>query len=128
MPVSTSNDRGFTLVELMVSLVILMVGMLGLLQSIILVSQGNARNIIRDEAVQVSDSYLGQLKAKPFANSTTSYPLQNVASKVRAGAVNYQVRMSSTPMGDNTRQMIVYVAWKFKNVSSHNEMISIRTR
>ena len=116
------------MVELLVSLVVLMVGMLGLLQSIILVTQGNSKNIIRDEAVQVSDSYLGALKSRSFDNSTTAYAVQNVKGKSRGGNVNYAVSMSSTPLGDNSRQMVVYVAWKFKNVSSHNEMISVRTR
>src|SRR5690242_4983690 len=74
---SLSNNRGFTLLEVLIAMVIMLVGMLGLLQAIILATESNAKNMLRDEAVLVSDSWMGLLKARPFDFISTTYAPMN---------------------------------------------------
>lgn len=128
VPISITSSKGFTLLEVLVAMIIMLVGLLGLLQAIIVASESNAKNLLRDEVVQLSDNYMNSLKSRSFYNSTTSYPVMNIKSKVRGGNVNYAVTMASTPLGENTRKVSVSVDWRYKEVNYNNEIISLRTR
>ena len=77
-----NNKRGFTLVEMMIAMVIIMVGLLGLVQAVLLSIDSNMKNLFRDEAVRISQQALtGELidsvnnrheglKNLPVANDT----------------------------------------------------------
>ncbi|MCL5024098.1 MAG: type II secretion system GspH family protein [Nitrospirae bacterium] len=51
--VTLSNSRGFTLVEVMISLIIILVALLGLVQASLLSMESGLRNQFRDEAVRI---------------------------------------------------------------------------
>lgn len=53
-----NNKRGFTLVEMMIAMVIIMVGLLGLVQAVLLSIDSNMKNLFRDEAVRISQQAL----------------------------------------------------------------------
>jgi prepilin-type N-terminal cleavage/methylation domain-containing protein len=49
------NKKGFTLVEVLVAMVIILVLLLGLVQAAILSIESNLRNVFRDEAVRIAE-------------------------------------------------------------------------
>jgi len=51
------NNKGFTLIESLVALVILAIVLLGLLTGLMIAIDMNTRNILRDEAVKIADKY-----------------------------------------------------------------------
>lgn len=51
------NNKGFTLIESLVALVILAIILLGLLTGLMVAIDMNTRNILRDEAVKIADKY-----------------------------------------------------------------------
>ena len=53
-------------------MVVMVVGMLGLLQTVILATERNVQNQLRDEAVQVGENSLNSMAIKPFAMLTTA--------------------------------------------------------
>ncbi len=57
------NNRGVTLVEVMISMVILMVVFMGLIQASLLSINHNMRNAIRDEAVRVAAESMSRLRS-----------------------------------------------------------------
>jgi len=126
--ISRLNNRGFSLLEVLVAMIIMLVGLLGLLQAIIVASESNAKNIIRDEGVQMSDSWMNWLKAKPFDVYSATYTPKSVKGRVRGGNVNYVVTMTTEALGDNSRRLSVDVEWKYKNAASHTQVISIKSR
>lgn len=123
-----SNNKAFTLLEVLVAMVITLVGLLGLLQVIMVASESNAKNIFRDESVQVADSWMNWLRAKPFDKMSSSYSTKIVTSRVRGGNLRYSVNLTSEALGDNSRRIVTNVKWKYKNMTTHTELISLKSR
>ncbi len=62
------NKRGMTLIEVMIALMILMVVSMALLQTALLGMKENLRNAIRDEAVNVAEQRMNELRSTPTAS------------------------------------------------------------
>lgn len=64
-----TSRAGFTLVEVMVAVVILLVGLLGLLQSVNIATEQNMKNMFRQEATRLLDNRLMVIKSLPYEMS-----------------------------------------------------------
>lgn len=124
MRISNRNSSGFTLIEVMVAIVIMMVGLLGLLQSINVAMEFNLKNHMRDEAVYVGERYLNELKGKGFGNISASYSTLTVKSRIRGEKGSLTVDRSSTDMGSSTKRLQVLVKWKYKGVEYENRVVA----
>ncbi len=137
---SHRNNEAFTLIEVMVAILITMVGLLGLLQAMNIATEQNLRNASRDEAVQVAEDAMSQLRARPFAqissglpsssypNSPHSYPVLYERSRLRGVSStksNYVVVRTVTAISDNSKLVQVQARWKFKNTSTSQILQSI---
>jgi len=71
MRIVLRNKKGVTLVEVMISLVILLVVFLGLIQASLLSIEHNMKNEMRDEAVRIAAAAVERLKQIPFREATT---------------------------------------------------------
>lgn len=116
------NSTGFTLVEVMVAIVIMMVGLLGLLQAINLATDANLKNHLRDEAVYVGEKYLNELKGSGFDNIAATYPLISTASKIRGTGKKLMIETGSTSLASDTKQLLVVVRWTYKGVTYENRV------
>jgi len=108
----------------MVAIVIMMVGLLGLLQSINVAMEFNLKNHMRDEAVYVGERYLNELKGKGFGNISASYSTLTVKSRIRGEKGSLTVDRSSTDMGSSTKRLQVLVKWKYKGVEYENRVVA----
>ena len=71
------NKSGFTLIELLVSMVIMLVGLLGLLQTVNIAMEYNLKNQMRNEVVRIGDEIMNGMRTQPFDTvfqSTLQYP------------------------------------------------------
>jgi type IV pilus assembly protein PilV len=128
---STRNNSGFTLAEVMVAILIMMVGMLGLLEAINVTMEYNLKNHLRDEAVSVGEKYLNIQKAKPFDSLTTlpaTYGTRYEPSKIRGTGKLYHVDMSVTNLSTDpvaaTKELVVTVSWTYKGVTYQNRVMA----
>jgi type IV pilus assembly protein PilV len=109
------NNKGFTLVEFLVAIVILMVGLLGLLQAVNVSLNSNMQNQLRNEAVVVADRSLANELAKgydavsTFAHYTCEHP------RVLNAFKNFSVARSGTPF-QNSKEIRYEVSWRYKGV------------
>jgi type IV pilus assembly protein PilV len=130
------NSAGFSLVEVMVAILIMMIGMFGLLEAINASVQHNLRNQLRNEAVVVGQRYMAQLKGLPFDPSPDfkSYSVTTVQSGIRGVAKNYMVQRDSAVLavdGENkatSRQLTVTVKYAYRNQSSLNRVVTVVPR
>lgn len=60
------NNRGVTLIEVMLALVVLLLVFVGLVQTALLSIDNNLRNIYRDEAVAIATERMSELKTMSF--------------------------------------------------------------
>ncbi len=131
------RNNGFTLIEVMVAILILMVGMLGLLQAINLSMDVNLRNQVREEAVNVGEGAMNELRNKGFDNISVATPATQaynyapylVQSKIRGTSRSYTVSRSSTVISPAsgvgqpvTKQLGVVVQWTYKGTTYENRV------
>lgn len=126
MLVLNKNNMGFTLVEVMVAIVIMMVGMLGLLTSINVAMEFNLKNHLRDEAVSVGEKYMNLQRGKSFDLLSSSYATRYEASKLRGSSKSYSVDMKTTDLSADTvtpsKQLEVVVRWTYKGIDYQNKV------
>jgi len=60
------TENGFSLVEVMIALVVLLLVFMGLMQSALLGIDSNLRNIFRDEALRIAAERMEEAKSLPF--------------------------------------------------------------
>ena len=122
-PISISNENGFTLIELLVSLVITMVGLLGLLATINLSISTNLGNEIRFQAIGIGEDVLNEAKKLPFA-SITGNGTQTRDYYFRGIKKIYSVTKSITSFTD-TKRITVGVSWLYKNKAVEHTVSTI---
>lgn len=126
-----NNRFGFTLLEILVALVILMIGMMALLSAATNAISLNLDNILRDEAVQIADARMREVKGNKAA--TFSLPFQNLSvtsarrSKLRSKSTPYTVSLSSSSTGGNSNLLRVLVSWNFKDKAKQHELSTLKT-
>ena len=131
----TANNRGFTLIEFLVAMVILMVGLLGMLQTINLAMEQNTKTLFRNEAYAVANDRMILKRAIGFSISTTSAtpPWTFVSRNARGIFKNYSIQeivsrlTDSDPLGrsQGSKQITVNVAWKNKQQRSTHTVSSV---
>ena len=104
------NDRGMTLIEVLVALVLSFVIFIGLSSAGIFVLNENIRNTMRDEAVGVAEMSMEEARNTVFANLAT-LPSADVVRQVRGFAVPYTVTRTVTNLDADNRQVVINVSW-----------------
>ncbi len=139
----TVNNEGVTLVEVMISMVILLIVFMGLIQASLLTINHNLRNEARDEAVRVGAASMallrsfnyscGELDTVGTANLVNGGITGNYANCGRTAAltggqltalntptrnfrnlsITYTVRKGVDLVGINTKRLAVEVRWNY---------------
>lgn len=81
LPRTTSSARGFTLVEVLVSLVILSIGLLGIAKLMLFSSHSNDSAYLRSQATDLAYEMLDYMRAN---TSTAALPFYNTAAATPA--------------------------------------------
>lgn len=84
-----SDQRGFTLVEVMIAMVILLIGMLGVMGMQYYAVSGNTSSREMRVATSLSQQVIEQFKATPYANLGAFAPDPIPANIALSGGVNY---------------------------------------
>lgn len=120
------NKSGFTLVELIVAMGIMLVGLLGLLQSVNIALEYNLRNQMRNEVVRVAQDAMNDMRSKAFGTASSTTTL--VPTALRNISRNYTVKRTVTPTGTGiSNKYQVDVKWVYKNVSTTHSVMSVRS-
>ncbi len=97
-----------TLIEVLISLVIVFIVFLGISGGGLLVLNENIRNSLRDEAVSVADADLQMVRNMPFPPMDNTY---HVFRKIRGLNVDYTVARTVGVLDSQNRQVTVDVGW-----------------
>ncbi len=110
-PIVNIKQKGFTLIEVMVSLVFLSIVLLGVLQTLALYTKTNINNLIRDEAVKI-----GQECVENLRNGVNCQ--HNYYRNFRNFSINYTVTFPSTTdlvSGNNPVHIVVSYSYPHGN-------------
>jgi type IV pilus assembly protein PilV len=110
------NNKGFTLVEFLVAIVILMIGMLGLLQAVNVAINSNMQTQFRNEALVVADRAMAHELAKGFNSVSTTTKSEIIQRNVAGAFKNYSVTRNPTGSNnfENSKEIRFRVSWSYK--------------
>lgn len=122
------NDRGMTLVEVLVALAITFIIFLGLSDAGIVVLNENIKNSMRDEAVSVAETEMQEARRTLFAG-LVSKPLFHVPRRIRGFTADYRVTWTVAPLDTENKQVTITVAWdRHQKTYSHQVLAIVRQR
>lgn len=117
------NNAGFTLIEFMVATFILMVGLLGMLNGVIIAAQRNQETTLRNEAIALADDQMMMQRSKSFA-SIASVPKVATPRMVRGVQKSYSTAVTVTTPTANSSQIAVLVTWNFRGAPKSHQISS----
>ena len=106
---SLGPNHGFTLIEVMLTLVILSIGILAMARLQIAAIRGNALAQRMTTAASVAEGKIEQLKNAPFADIQAESPTQVTASNLN---FTREVTVTNNSPMANTKTVSVIVTWK----------------
>lgn len=109
------NKKGSSLVEVMISLVILLVVFLALMQTALLSIDSNVKNLLRDEAVGLAEMRMSTIRNTPFANLTAGTATATDSRNLRNAAVTYTSTTTITSLNTDNLQVTISIAWTWKS-------------
>ena len=119
MQTVSRNNRGLTLVEILVALVITLVVFLGLMQTAMISMDVNTNNQLREQAVSIAEQRMRELRDLSEGNlpAGTWTPVETVPVKFRNFAdINYTVDITVVNIGAapdvTAKQIDVLVTWQ----------------
>jgi type IV pilus assembly protein PilV len=115
-------DRGFTLVEVMVAIFIMMIGMLALLQTVNLAIAYNTGNKMRNDAIMFAEESVASQRTMALSGIIDSAYLRT--HKVNLGFVNYSVVNSVTALNSQAKKVTVTVFWREKGVRKSQTLMT----
>jgi prepilin-type N-terminal cleavage/methylation domain-containing protein len=123
------NNKGVSLIEVMIALVILMFVSLAVMRTALVGMSTNLQNSIRDEAVNIVDLKLNELRDTAFDSITfgtvTEAP---IVRDFRGGKVTYTPKRIVAPINANTKQITMSVDWTYKRNSYTHSVTTIMRR
>lgn len=127
------SDDGFSLIEFLVALVILMVGLLGLLQCVNLAYSTNLQNDLRNVAVVLADEEMSKELKKGYGNVIANNTLRSYTTSrpILSAMKNYSVSLEGKQVStgsSESRQINVLVAWRHKKMRYEHGLSAVVTQ
>ena len=119
-----NDKRGLTLIEVLVSLVIVFIVFIGLSGSGLLVLEENIKNSLRDEAVSVAEREVQHARNLPLDNIVSgtrpvvSYPIRGIVA-------TYTPSWAVDNVDGSNRQLTVTVAWTRRGRAYSHQVATI---
>ncbi len=125
------NNQGFTLVEIMVSLLVLMVMFLGMMQTVLVGVDSNMVNVLREEAVQIAEQQMNQARDTEFAlladdGNTINRSFRRMDAEDGTG-IAFTWARTVTPIDINNVQVEIRVTWPWRT-ETHTHTIQTIVR
>lgn len=128
------NEKGATLIEIMIAFVITLFVMLAMMQTALLSIDVNMTNTVRDEAVSIAEQRMSELRNMPFTDSSLtdtggSYVSETGISRaMRSATVTFTPSRRVDDLNTDNKQVDVKVDWTWKGQSSNQSISTIIRR
>jgi len=110
-----NSQRGFTLVEVLVALVIVAIILLGNMAALSLSYRKNLQNILRDEAVKVAQEEMERYRDSGACDASVTRTRQ-----IRNYQWNFTVNCDENPLSGGITQVTIRVSWQYPEGQNHS--------
>lgn len=124
-----TGSRGFSIVELMIAMVILLFVALAMMQTALVTIESNARNVIRDEGTRLASDRLNELRYVDADDLLTVYDGSTGPEdrQMRNMTVQYTVTNTVTMLAtDKAVRLDVKVEWTWRGQTFDASLSTIR--
>ena len=109
----SNNQKGYTLIELLVSFAIFAVLLLGLLAGLIAAYNISTKNLIRDEAIKIAQEYIEEKRGTAFDNINSES--RTITRQIRNTNVQFTINSNvSTELANEVKRLTVTVSWTYQ--------------
>ncbi len=115
------NKKGFSLIEALTAISILIISMLAVLNTLVVAIDFNLANVLRDEATGIGEAQMNSLRNTSFGSLASGSTA--VTRAVRKLNVTYTVQWTVNNLSTSSKAIQVLVGWTFKGVN-HQQSIS----
>jgi prepilin-type N-terminal cleavage/methylation domain-containing protein len=140
------DRKGMTLIEVLVATFLFLIVALALLQTSIISVDHNALGNMREEAVRVAELRMNDARTIPFTSTVdnltgasdsdhiagcpSGFPADGVKVERKIGnaTVAFCTNLAVSSIGDDVRQIVVRVDWKWKGIKYTHSISSIVRR
>ncbi len=119
------DNRGMTLIEVLVALTLLSIVSVALIQSALLAINTNVINELRDEAVSVAEQRMNEIRNTPFANIDTLPAETPVTRTIRAASRDFTLARQVSKINDYCKQITLTVSWSYKRVAYQHSVSTV---
>ncbi len=122
------SQKGLTLIEVLISLVITLVLFMALMQSALLSISSNTKNILRDEAVSIAEERMRELRGLPFDHVDLNAVIDQDDGfrdrDFRNFTHPFNRTLTVTDLDGNTKEISVEIMWEWQEntVANLNEL------
>jgi prepilin-type N-terminal cleavage/methylation domain-containing protein len=112
----SQNNKGLTLIEVLIAMVVFLLVSLAMMQTALVGIDSNMINVLREEAVKIAEESMIDVRNMPFdslVEGTTTLP--TVSRNLRNTMRPFTVTRAVTDHGDNNKEINILVAWEWKD-------------
>jgi prepilin-type N-terminal cleavage/methylation domain-containing protein len=125
-PTARFNKKGFTFVEVLVAIVILLISMVGILEAMVLAMQQNMETFSRDEAIRIGEQAMNEARNIAFGSlANTNY---NVTRTYKQFSKTFTVNRTITQLSTDSLSIQVQVGWTINRKTHSHCVTSIMSR
>jgi len=123
-----SNNKGFSLIEIMISLVVLLVIFIGLMQGALVSIDSNMRDNLREEGISIANSQMLTARDMSFAALDSFTTTVNINKNFRnMPPFPFTVTPAVSILDANNKEVTITVSWTWKGqVYSHSVASIVR--
>ncbi len=125
MAISVKSNKGFSLLELMVALVIIGISIVSLMQLSVAVLNNNLRNDIRNAAIEILSNHVYDLVSEPFDKISVGIDNFTRTRIIRSFWEKYNIFDNVTKPMNNFVIIDSKVKWKFKGKTYTYEITTV---
>ncbi|SPQ00575.1 putative Type IV pilus minor pilin PilV [Candidatus Sulfobium mesophilum] len=125
------GQRGFSLVEVMLALVILLFVSLALMQVALVTIDSNMTNTLRDEAVSIAEQRMTDLRSVAWSdaflvvNNPAGADEAVIRRDFRLFSLDFTPHRTITALAGDVKQIDVRISWTWKNQTYTHTITSI---
>ncbi len=119
-----SNEKGFSLVEVMVALLVCLILFLGMTQTVVLGIDSNMVNVLKSEAINIAEQAM--TAAKNDTNPTTNSVDVTRDFRNISGGITFTVDRTITTLTDGPMVITIDLEWTWKGQTHTHSIQSVR--